>query len=142
MTTPETIRHLRARSGLTLDRAADLLGVDLATLARWHADPDQRADAADAPPWAVIALRALADGWTPPPVPDWPGGTMPADVAQATLHRLGLTQTRFARILGTSSSTVRKWLAHDGANTRRRMNPVAARLLWWLAQGWRPPGGL
>lgn len=142
MTTPEILRHLRARSGLTLDRAAGLLGVDLATLARWEADPDSRPDAAEAPPWAVLALRALAEGWAPPDFPTGAGGTMPADQAQALLHQLGLTQTRFATILGTSGSTVRKWLAHDGASTRRRMNPIAARLLWWMAQGWRPPGGL
>jgi len=138
--THDTIRHLRARSGLTLDRAAGLLGVDLHTVERWEADPDLRADAAEAPPWATLALRALAEGFTPPDFPTGTGGTMDARQAQDLLHQLDLTQTAFARLIGTSGATVRKGLAHDGASTRRRMNPGAARLLWWMAQGWRPPG--
>ena len=130
------IRHARARLGLTEAGLAALLGVDLDTLGRWQADPDRRADAAEAPPWVGLALRALFAGFQPPDIPDdWLGGTMTGPQLAEALYQLGIRQTEFARILGTSATTVRKWCARPGASTARRVNPVAARLAWWALHG-------
>ena len=139
--THEEIRHARARLGLTGAALSALLGVDDRTLERWEADPDLRADAAEAPPWVGVALRALLAGFQPPPVPDdWPGGTMSAQQMRDTLYEVGLRKVAFAGLLGTSSATVGKWCARPGANTARAPNPVAARILWWIKHGLRLPG--
>ena len=65
--------------------------------------------------------------------------SMPPDEFRQIMRQLGLTQRELARILDTSDTTIRKWLAHDGASTARGVNPVAAQVMRWLRDGFRPP---
>lgn len=138
---PAAIRHARARLGLSGAGLAALLGVSDATLERWEADPDARPDAAEAPPWTGLALRALVQGFQPPPIPgNWAGGTMAGGTIDGPafaklLRQAGLRQAEFARLIGTAPSTVRKWCASPGASTARTVNPVALRLALWALHG-------
>ena len=65
--------------------------------------------------------------------------TMTPEDFKAARRRLGLTQAQLGRILDTAPQTIRKWEAHDGASTARAPNPVAARVMRWMLDGFRPP---
>lgn len=65
--------------------------------------------------------------------------TMSPDEFRQIMRQLGLTQRELARILDTRDSTIRKWLADDTASTARGVNPVAAQVMRWMRDGWRPP---
>ncbi len=54
-------------------------------------------------------------------------------------HTLGLTQQQLADVLGTAPTTIRKWEAGDDKSTSRTPNPVAARAVSWMVNGFRPP---
>jgi DNA-binding transcriptional regulator YiaG len=64
---------------------------------------------------------------------------MTPDEFRQIMRQLDLTQGDLARILDTSDTTIRKWLARDGASTARGVNPVAAQVMRWLRAGFRPP---
>ncbi|MEP5730819.1 MAG: helix-turn-helix domain-containing protein [Sulfitobacter sp.] len=53
-------------------------------------------------------------------------------------QKLGLTLTQIAVILDTDPRTIRKWEATQGTNARSP-NPVAARVVTWMLNGFRPP---
>ena len=59
----------------------------------------------------------------------------PAQFKEAR-HALGLSVARLARILNVDPRTVRRWEADDGT---RPPNPIACRVMEWLAQGFTPP---
>jgi transcriptional regulator with XRE-family HTH domain len=65
--------------------------------------------------------------------------TMSPDEFRQIMRQLGLTQRELARILDTRDSTIRKWLADDSASTARGVNPVAAQVMRWMRDGFRPP---
>lgn len=54
-------------------------------------------------------------------------------------HQLGLSAARLGAILGVDSRTIRKWEASPETETSRPPNPVAARVLKWILDGFRPP---
>lgn len=58
---------------------------------------------------------------------------------KAARKRLGLTQRDLAVILDTRDSTIRKWEASDTASTARAVNPIAAQVMRWMLDGFRPP---
>jgi transcriptional regulator with XRE-family HTH domain len=53
-------------------------------------------------------------------------------------NKLGLSQAQLAHILGTDPRTVRKWEAVGGTNARG-VNPIAAQVVRWMLDGFRPP---
>jgi DNA-binding transcriptional regulator YiaG len=61
----------------------------------------------------------------------------PAEFKEAR-RKLGLTLSQLAGILDVDPRTVRKWEAEEGTNARPP-NPVAARVMQWMLDGWRPP---
>lgn len=54
-------------------------------------------------------------------------------------QKLGLTQSQLGEILNTNPSTIRKWEMSGDRSTSRAPNPVAARVMGWMLQGFRPP---
>jgi DNA-binding transcriptional regulator YiaG len=48
---------------------------------------------------------------------------------------LGLTLFQLGQVLDTDPRTIRKWEAGDEAATSRNPNPIACRVLHWLASG-------
>ena len=54
-------------------------------------------------------------------------------------HQLGLTVNELGKILDTDSRTIRKWEAEPDLSTARGPNPVAARVMCWMRDGFRPP---
>lgn len=55
-------------------------------------------------------------------------------------QKLGLTQSQLAQILDTAPQTIRKWEMSQDRSTARSVNPVAARVMEWMLEGFRPPG--
>lgn len=53
---------------------------------------------------------------------------------------LGLTQSQLGRILNTAPQTIRKWEMPATRSTARSVNPVAAQVMHWMLDGYRPPG--
>lgn len=53
-------------------------------------------------------------------------------------HKLGLTLSQTAHIMGVDPRTVRKWEAATG-NSARPPNPTAVRVMAWMLEGFRPP---
>jgi DNA-binding transcriptional regulator YiaG len=51
---------------------------------------------------------------------------------------LGISVIDLARILDVEVRTIRKWESAGGSNARPP-NPIAARVLSWLQDGFRPP---
>jgi DNA-binding transcriptional regulator YiaG len=62
----------------------------------------------------------------------------PAQFKEAR-HRLGLSAAQLAHILNTDPRTIRKWEADETTNSARDPNPVAARVVQWMLDGYRPP---
>ena len=58
---------------------------------------------------------------------------------KAARRRLGLTQAELAHVLGTTPQTVRKYEMPADRSSARGVNPIAARVMRWLLDGWRPP---
>ena len=54
-------------------------------------------------------------------------------------NTLGLTQSQLGEILNTYPATIRKWEMEDDRSTSRSPNPVAARVMRWMLDGFRPP---
>lgn len=52
---------------------------------------------------------------------------------------LGLSQAQLGAILNTNPTTIRKWEAEADRSTSRNPNPVAAQVMRWLLDGFRPP---
>ena len=55
------------------------------------------------------------------------------------MRDLGLKQRELAKILDVRDTTIRKWLASESASTARGVNPVAAQVMRWMRDGFRPP---
>lgn len=62
----------------------------------------------------------------------------PAEFKQAR-RNLGLTQSQLGVILDTLPQTIRKWEMGEGRKTARSVNPIAARVMQWMLDGYRPP---
>jgi DNA-binding XRE family transcriptional regulator len=58
---------------------------------------------------------------------------------KAARRGLGLTQGQLGRILNTEPDTIRRWEREPGYSTARDPNPVAAQVLRWMLDGFRPP---
>lgn len=54
-------------------------------------------------------------------------------------RRLGLTQSQLGVILDTLPQTIRKWEMGEDCKTARSVNPIAARVMQWMLDGYRPP---
>ncbi|MGI3169957.1 helix-turn-helix domain-containing protein [Pseudooceanicola sp. C21-150M6] len=54
-------------------------------------------------------------------------------------QKLGLTQSELGRIIDTAPQTIRKWEMDESRSTARSVNPVAAQVMRWLLDGFRPP---
>ena len=52
---------------------------------------------------------------------------------------LNLTQQQLADVLGSDLRSVQRWEAAPGTPTARKVNPIAATAMHWLADGYRPP---
>lgn len=57
----------------------------------------------------------------------------PAEFKEAQ-RKLGLSDAKLARVLNCDSRTVRRWKSGE-----RHPNPVAARVMTWLIDGFEPP---
>lgn len=64
---------------------------------------------------------------------------MTDDEFREARRQLGLTQQQLARILDTAPRTIRKWETPADKSTARSVNPVAARVMRWMLEGFRPP---
>ncbi len=62
----------------------------------------------------------------------------PAEFKEAR-QTLGLSTSALARILNVAPQTVRKWEMPDHRSTARGVNPIAARVVQWMLDGFRPP---
>lgn len=62
----------------------------------------------------------------------------PAEFKEAR-RKLGLTQGQLAAILDTAPQTIRKWEMNETRSTARSVNPIAARAMQWMLNGYRPP---
>ena len=62
----------------------------------------------------------------------------PIEFKQAR-RKLGLTQAQLGVILDTAPQTIRKWEMDETCSTARSVNPVAARVMQWMLDGFRPP---
>jgi transcriptional regulator with XRE-family HTH domain len=58
---------------------------------------------------------------------------------KAARQKLGLTQSQLGQVLNTAPQTIRKWEMPESNSTARGVNPVAARVMGWLLDGFRPP---
>lgn len=54
-------------------------------------------------------------------------------------RKLGLTQSQLGVILDTLPQTIRKWEMGEDCKTARSVNPIAARVMQWMLDGYRPP---
>jgi DNA-binding XRE family transcriptional regulator len=54
-------------------------------------------------------------------------------------RKLGLTQGQLGEILDTAPQTIRKWEMDETRSTARSVNPIAARVMQWMLDGYRPP---
>lgn len=54
-------------------------------------------------------------------------------------RNLGLTQSQLGAILDTAPQTIRKWEMGEDRSTARSVNPIAARVMQWMLNGYRPP---
>lgn len=54
-------------------------------------------------------------------------------------RKLGLTQAQLGLILNTLPQTIRKWEMGECCKTARSVNPIAARVMQWMLDGYRPP---
>jgi ribosome-binding protein aMBF1 (putative translation factor) len=54
-------------------------------------------------------------------------------------RKLGLTQGQLSLILDTAPQTIRKWEMGEECSTARGVNPIAARVMQWMLDGYRPP---
>jgi len=63
---------------------------------------------------------------------------MTAEEFKQARLKLGLTLSELGVILSTDPRTIRKWEATSGTNARTP-NPVAARVMSWMLDGFRPP---
>lgn len=54
-------------------------------------------------------------------------------------QKLGLTQAQLGAILDTAPQTIRKWEMDERHSTARSVNPIAARVMQWMLNGYRPP---
>lgn len=54
-------------------------------------------------------------------------------------RKLGLTQSQLGIILDTLPQTIRKWEMGEDCKTARSVNPIAARVMQWMLDGYRPP---
>jgi DNA-binding transcriptional regulator YiaG len=54
-------------------------------------------------------------------------------------RKLGLTQSQLGMILDTAPQTIRKWEMDETRATARSVNPIAARVMRWMLNGYRPP---
>ena len=52
---------------------------------------------------------------------------------------LGLTQAQLGYVLDTSPQTIRRWEMPPDCSAARGVNPVAARAMRWMLDGFRPP---
>lgn len=52
---------------------------------------------------------------------------------------LGLSQSQLGLIINTNPTTIRKWEMPDTRSTARSVNPIAAQVMRWLVDGFRPP---
>jgi DNA-binding transcriptional regulator YiaG len=64
---------------------------------------------------------------------------MRPDEFKAARRKLGLTQAELGAVLDTAPQTIRKWEMPPENSTARGVNPVAARVMRWLLDGFRPP---
>lgn len=64
---------------------------------------------------------------------------MTPDQFKEARRKLGLTQSQLAAILDTNPSTIRRWEMRDARSTSRPPNPIAARVMRWMLDGFRPP---
>lgn len=60
----------------------------------------------------------------------------PAEFKQAR-NSLGLSAAALGRILDTNPRTVRRW---ESVDDPRPVNPIAAKVMQWMMDGYRPPG--
>lgn len=63
---------------------------------------------------------------------------MTADEFKEARRKLGLSLSELGEILNTDPRTIRKWEALHG-NSARNPNPVAAQVMRWMLDGFRPP---
>jgi DNA-binding transcriptional regulator YiaG len=54
-------------------------------------------------------------------------------------RKLCLTQGQLGQILDTAPQTIRKWEMDETCSTARSVNPIAARVMRWMLDGYRPP---
>ncbi|MEO0380918.1 MAG: helix-turn-helix transcriptional regulator [Pseudomonadota bacterium] len=64
---------------------------------------------------------------------------MTHDEFKAGRKALGLTQAELGAVLDTAPQTIRKWEMPPRNSTARSVNPVAARVMQWMLDGYRPP---
>ncbi|MFK5997851.1 MAG: hypothetical protein QM492_07055 [Rhodobacterales bacterium] len=57
---------------------------------------------------------------------------------KAGRNQLGLTQSQLGHILDTAPQTIRKWEMPADRSTARQVNPIAARVMHWMLDGYRP----
>lgn len=67
------------------------------------------------------------------------GTDMTPEEFKAARQRLGLTQAQLGHVLNTAPQTIRKWEMPPQNSTARGVNPIAARVMRWMLDGWRPP---
>ena len=76
--------------------------------------------------------------WTPPAVPRWlpvpKGSVMTHDQLKAALQQAGITQQRFADLMGVELTAVKRWCS-SSAKQRRPVPNAAAMVLLALQQG-------
>lgn len=54
-------------------------------------------------------------------------------------RKLGLSSSQLGHILNTAPQTIRKWEMGEDCSTARSVNPIAARVMQWMLDGYRPP---
>ena len=52
---------------------------------------------------------------------------------------LGLTQSQLSAILGVAPQSIRKWEMPRERSTSREVSPIAANVMRWMLDGFRPP---
>ncbi|MDE2103789.1 MAG: helix-turn-helix domain-containing protein [Patescibacteria group bacterium] len=53
-------------------------------------------------------------------------------------HKLGLSASELADILGVDARTIRRWEAEPALETARPPHPTAAKVMKWLLNGFDP----
>lgn len=64
---------------------------------------------------------------------------MTGEEFKAGREYLGLSQSEIGYILNTEPRTIRKWEAPNDTTNARSVNPVAAQVMRWMLDGFRPP---